>query len=161
LNRNPNVPADGQDVEAFGWGTTCDAPFPPEPIVDPATAAPTPTPECIDSIDPNEIQTGNLRYLTNQVCNNLFGGDVTPDMMCARTDSNSGVAVGFGDSGTFNSLSLAFVFTTTKDDFIPIFIPLALSGGPLVIAQESGETLQVGVVSFGSSGRFVLRANCV
>ena len=40
LNRNPNVPADGQDVEAFGWGTTCDAPFPPEPIVDPATAAP-------------------------------------------------------------------------------------------------------------------------
>ncbi len=122
LNRNPNVPADGQDLEAFGWGATCLAPFPPDPIVAPATDAPTPTPECIDDTYPNEIQTGNLRYLTNQVCSTLpeIEGPITPDMMCAKTNSDRGVSIAFGDSGTCNSLSLAFVFTTTKDDFTPM-----------------------------------------
>ena len=113
LNRNPNVPVDGQEVEAFGWGTTCDAPATAAPIVAPATAAPTPTPECRDSIVLDEIQKGNLRYLTNRVCNNLNDG-ISIDMMCARTDSVRGVAVGFGDSGTCNSLSFAFVFTIQK-----------------------------------------------
>ena len=38
-------------------------------------------------------------------------------------------------------------------------IPLLLqSGGPLVITRESGETLQVGIVSFGFAGKFLLRA---
>jgi len=120
LNRNPNVPAVGQDLEVFGWGTTCNPPYLPAPIVAPATAAPTPTPECNDYIRPNKIQTGNLQYLTNQVCSTLLYFAVTPDTMCAKTDSDSGVSLAFGDVGTCNSLSLAFVFITTKDDFTPM-----------------------------------------
>ena len=121
LNRNPNVPVDGEDLEAFGWGFTCEPPKTLAPIVAPATAAPSPTPECIGGTDPNEIQTGILQYLTNQECGVLLEGEIiTDDMLCARTDSNSGVAVGGGDSGMCNSLLLTFVLITTKDDLTPM-----------------------------------------
>ncbi|KAL3816945.1 hypothetical protein ACHAXA_001773 [Cyclostephanos tholiformis] len=83
LNRNPNVPVDGQEVEAFGWGLTNRRPFP--------------------GVFPNEIQTGTLEYLTNRECRRLLNANndqtITGDMMCARTDSTNGVATGGGDSG--------------------------------------------------------------
>ena len=120
LNRDPNVPVDGEDLEAFGWGFTCEPPKTLAPIVAPATAAPSPTPECIGGTDPNEIQTGILQYLTNQECGVLLEDEITNDILCARTDSNSGVAVGGGDSGMCNSLLLTFVLITTKDDLTPM-----------------------------------------
>ncbi len=78
LNRNHDVPKVGQELEAFGWGAIDCAP---------------------EASYPNEIQTGTLKYLTNQECNDLWG-NITDDMLCARTDSANGVAVGGGDSGT-------------------------------------------------------------
>jgi hypothetical protein len=81
LNRNRNVPADGQMVEVFGWGLTN-----------------------FDSlVGSNEIQTGMVRYLNNRRCDELWemqGEDVTRDMMCAGTDRANGVDAGPGDSGT-------------------------------------------------------------
>ncbi len=93
LNRDRGVPASGQNLEAFGWGDTC--------YVD--------TPGCLPNTPaaetPNEPQTGILATVTNQVCGEIYGGGITNDMLCARTE---GVAVGTGDSGPCNSLSLAF-----------------------------------------------------
>jgi hypothetical protein len=90
LIRNPNVPVAGQESEAFGWGATNCAPEAPSP---------------------NEIQTGMLEYLTNRECQDKLGSDydVTDDILCARTDSIKGVAVGGGDSGRCNFWGLEFL----------------------------------------------------
>jgi hypothetical protein len=78
LNRNRNVPAAGQMVEAFGWGLTSNSP---------------------DDVNrnPNEIQTGQLQYFIN-------ANDNDDTIMYARTTvpGTNGVAVGRGDSGTSN-----------------------------------------------------------
>jgi hypothetical protein len=80
LNRHRNIPEDGQELEAFGWGVTNCQPIP--------------------GVFPNEIQTGTLEYLTNRECRRLLNPEpITSDMMCARTDSTNGVATGGGDSG--------------------------------------------------------------
>ena len=93
LNCIPNVPVDGQELEVFGWGLTC------EPSK--------PDPPCPDGELPNDIQTGKLKYLTNEDCDTLYCGFCcgvfTVDMLCANTDSTSGVAVGGGDPGMCNS----------------------------------------------------------
>ncbi|KAL3766178.1 hypothetical protein ACHAW5_008411 [Stephanodiscus triporus] len=104
LNCDPNVPVVGQVLEAFGWGSTCEPSGTAAPIPAPGepTAAPTPSAfiECPEGEGPDEIQTGTLKYLTNHQCNILRGKDrYTDDMLCARTDSTNGVAVGSGDSG--------------------------------------------------------------
>jgi hypothetical protein len=107
LNCDPNIPVDGQELEAFGWGLTCKPPertAAPIPAPGEPTAAPTPSAfiECPFGEEPNEIQTGTLKYLPNQECI-LKGGGITDDMLCAKTDSTNGVAVGNGDSGMCNS----------------------------------------------------------
>ena len=112
LNCDPNIPVDGQELEAFGWGRTCEPSKTAAPIPAPGepTAAPTPSAfiECPFGEEPNEIQTGTLEYLTNQECNALWGGGITDDMLCAKTDSTNGVAVGIGDSGMCNSWASNF-----------------------------------------------------
>ncbi len=93
LNRDPNVPVAGQELEAFGWGATDCEP---------------------EAIFPNEIQSGMLEYLTNQECSNRLNnagadGNISDDMMCARTDSANGVAVGGADSGRSKFWALVFL----------------------------------------------------
>jgi hypothetical protein len=93
LNRNRNVPASGQNLEAFGWGDTCYGETPGCEENSPAAET------------PNEPQTGILATVTNQACSVIWEDRFTNDILCARTE---GVAVGNGDSGPCNSLSLAF-----------------------------------------------------
>ena len=93
LNRDRGVPASGQNLEAFGWGNTC---------YENTTGCLLNTPA---AETPNEPRTGMLATVTNQVCGEIWGGVITNDVLCARTE---GVAVGSGDSGPCNSLSLAF-----------------------------------------------------
>ena len=92
LNRNPNVPVAGQDLEAFGWGLTAYEDLPQN--------------------DPNFPQTGILRSVTNQECNEIYLTDdppstITGDVLCARTDNT---AMGEGDSGTQLQSRLFFIF---------------------------------------------------
>jgi hypothetical protein len=107
LNCNPNVPVRGQELEAFGWGFTCEplGTAAPIPAPDEPTAAPTPTAftECLEGRDPIEIQTGMLEYLTNQECASLKGKTIPDNNLCAKTNSSKGVAVGSGDSGMCDS----------------------------------------------------------
>ena len=150
LNCNPNVPVDDQELEAFGWGRICED-----------VGENWDEDECDDDTKwPDKIQTGMLEYLTNQECNTLCFG-ITDDMLCANTDSTRGVAVGSGDSGMCNSLAWVILIMTKYDTishgclFFSSTLPTQnlTSGGPLVI----GDTLQVGVVSFGSAGKFAIR----
>ena len=136
LNRNPDVPAVGQNLEVFGWGATC---------VAPGT-------DCPNAHDmPNLIQTGNLEYVANEACNILRS--VTEDMLCAKTDSTDGVASGRGDSGTCDSFNIRSRKFYIADAAFP---PLP-SGGPLVMVKKNGNTVQVGVVSYGAGGKFLSR----
>ena len=75
LNCDPNIPADGQDLELVGWGLTSNAPNPADAI---------------------KIQTAAL--------NTRFEGTptITNDMLCAKQE---GISVSPGDSGTCNSLA--------------------------------------------------------
>ncbi len=98
LNRNRDVPAGGQNLEAFGWGLTCYENTTGCEIDSPAAET------------PNEPQTGILATVTNQACSVIWVDRFTNDILCARTE---GVAVGSGDSGPCNSLSSAF-FTSRK-----------------------------------------------
>ena len=132
LNRNPNNPSVGQVLEVFGWGATCE-----EPGTD-----------CPNADDmPNLIQTGNLEYVANEACNILRS--VTEDMLCAKTDSTDGVASGRGDSGTCDSFNIRSRKFYIADAAFP---PLP-SGGPLVMVKKNGNTVQVGVVSYGTRGK--------
>jgi len=150
LNCDPNVPVDGQELEVFGWGRIC------EDVGDKGDED-----ECDDDTKrPDKIQTGMLEYLTNQECMDLEKG-ITDDMLCVNTNSARGVAVGGGDSGMCNSLAWVILIMTKYDTishgclFFSSTLPTQnlTSGGPLVI----GDTLQVGVVSFGSAGKFAIR----
>jgi hypothetical protein len=76
LNCNPSVPAVGQDLEAFGWGSTA---FPTQ-------------------VNPNEIQTATIKALTNADCKN--DRDITDDILCAK---QAGISMAGGDSGTCDS----------------------------------------------------------
>ena len=75
LNCDPNIPADGQDLELVGWGLTSNAPNPADAI---------------------KIQTAAL--------NTRFQGTptITNDMLCAKQE---GISVSPGDSGMRNSLA--------------------------------------------------------
>ena len=73
LNCNPSVPAVGQDLEAFGWGSTD---FPTQ-------------------VNPNEIQTATIQAVTNADC-----GNDRDDILCA---GQAGISAAPGDSGTCNS----------------------------------------------------------
>jgi hypothetical protein len=109
LNCDPDIPAVGQELEAFGWGATCESGGT----------------ECPDSEYPNDIQTGKLEYLTNGECDNLYDGGITGDMLCANTDSTDGVAVGNADSGTCNSCWASIFSIMTNYDitsWMPLFI---------------------------------------
>ena len=53
---------------------------------------------------PDKIQTGNLEYVTNDVCLPV----PTEGVLCARANSTKGVAAGRGDSGTCDSWSLVY-----------------------------------------------------
>ncbi len=96
LNRNSNVPVVGQELEAFGPGHTNE----------------------VKETVPNVIQTGTLEYLTNQDCEDRLRDEgellddcfITCDMQCANTDSEDGVAVGRGDSGTCNFEFVVFLW---------------------------------------------------
>jgi hypothetical protein len=151
LNCDPNVPVDDQELEAFGWGRIC------EDVGDKGDED-----ECDDDTKkPDRIKTGMLKYLTNQECRES-GSGITDDMLCANTNSTRGVAVGSGDSGMCNSLAWVILIMTKYDTishgclFFSSTLPTQnlTSGGPLVI----GDTLQVGVVSFGSAGKFAICA---
>lgn len=79
LNQNPNVPANRQNLEAFGWGSTTFPPIQTNPIFP---------------------QTGILQHVTNQNCQVFFAPTViTQEMLCA--DNDGIVSVGPGDSGMF------------------------------------------------------------
>ncbi len=108
LNRDANFPAVGQVLEVFGWGATCQLPG-------------TECPE--EDATPNVIQTGNLEYVTNAECQENKGGafNITEDMLCARTNSTDGVAVGSGDSGMCDSWSLIL---DQDKDYITLLPPL-------------------------------------
>ena len=137
LNRNPNNPSVGQVLEVFGWGATC---------VAPGT-------DCPNAHDmPNLIQTGNLEYVANEACK-ILRSDLTEDGLCAKTDSADGVASGPGDSGTCDSFNIRSRKFYIADAAFP---PLP-SGGPLVMVKKNGNTVQVGVVSYGAGGKFLSR----
>ncbi len=76
LNRNPDVPAVGQDLEVFGWGITSFEP---------------------DEVSPDIIQTLTVQALTNEACGEQWGEEILPDVLCATIE---GKGIGQGDSGT-------------------------------------------------------------
>ncbi|KAL3807472.1 hypothetical protein ACHAXA_006301 [Cyclostephanos tholiformis] len=99
LNRDPDVPVVGEELEAFGWGQTCK-----NSDQKPAS----PFHECPDGTNLAEIQTGTLEHLTNQECHESLmnvpfpdptTGDtgiagelypITDDKLCARTNRTDG-----------------------------------------------------------------------
>jgi hypothetical protein len=84
LNRKPNVPAVGQNLEVFGWGYISEEP---------------------NIVSPNIIQTLTVQPLKNEACGEQWGGEILPDVLCATIE---GKATARGDSGTSNTLSLVF-----------------------------------------------------
>ena len=85
LNRNPDVPAVGQDLEVFGWGLISNEP---------------------NQMLPDIIQTITVQASATQDCWAFDGGSiVTADVLCAGTPEKT---TGKGDSGTSNTLTLVF-----------------------------------------------------
>ena len=80
LNRNPDVPAVGQNLEVFGWGLISFEP---------------------NLMSPDIIQTLTVQASATQDCWAFDGGSiVTADVLCATIE---GKGIGQGDSGTCNS----------------------------------------------------------
>jgi hypothetical protein len=78
LNRDPNVPANGKELEVFGWGLISNDP---------------------KVILPTHIMTGKQKYLTNTACQVGWQGSavITNDMLCGKSET---VSAARGDSGT-------------------------------------------------------------
>jgi secreted trypsin-like serine protease len=72
-------------------------------------------------------------------------------MLCAKSE---GVSAAPGDSGTWilgRSLFCSMIRCRLTSSTLE---QNEISGGPLVIVQNLGESLQVGVVSWGLKGKF-------